>query len=971
MEARTQKPTQQESTIVERVARIVSNVRGAKADYASLATELEPAIPFDIFGVVLLRHDREAVRVTVCQRLATTWVAHYHQHPIKDSRIEQLLNLASSPPDAASSTCEPAEAELSIRVTNYPEGLDGPPVRSGDALSGYHQLHSTLIAPLIIDGRLLGTLELGSIALNTYRDETLQRLIAGVAQVLAAAIEGAQVGGSVEIQDRQRQALKAVSSALTSRVDLATILHSIVNGIARSLNVASAIVMLDQREGGLSLASQSGMNPSTLSKIVSRKVMLSEQSIIGMTLRRRQPYVSQDIQTDERFPASRNLSLELGLHSIFCHPLATGTTVYGVLLLCSAESGGFTPLKADILSLFASQATIAIHNGMLLESAHQRSHFQETIEQLERAYQQGTVHSETSLQHEQELFKQVREASEQTFGVSLSSLMRFISDHLLTRNERNLHNALFQAAVEDGHEGEMSSDGSAFAGENRGERGIGALANVAFPVAEQRVQQWNETLEHALQSDEATPEKGIALLTRTAEEALARADVLSELSRLLTHLQQSTGHIQDAWFAIDLSGNCFSMNAAAETFCNIRVGTSATFSLQDIFAELLPRVRNSDEVSAYLQSFLAPDLQSNQATDCHCVLAIEPVRGRRRQKDARSEALLAGVFSDFRIEDVNEVDTFIPELEDISLQLNSAPSDHHYQMKRYPLLNRDGQLAAYALQIHDITEQVRDEKNKSALLSSVSHDLRTPLTTIKAAVTGLMQDDVLWEPQVRQEILREVDVETDHMTDLVDALVEMSRIEMGALSLEKEWCDVSEVVYGVLARLERVLANYTLKPIIQPQLPLIYGDHVQLGKVFYRLLENAAYHSPPGAEIIVQLAAIETRSSPELAPASMLEVRVIDQGSGVPEAEREHIFKSFYSLSPLGSGLGLAICKGIVEAHHGRIWVEPAAQGGSCFIITLPFSPYRSHLSEARSSHVSPASSPASIAQEASPEELR
>src|SRR5881392_4504000 len=91
MEAKTQTPTLEESTIVERVARIVSSIRGTKADYTYLAAELEPAIPFDVFGIVLLRHDREAVRVVVCTQEADGWIAHYHQHPLKDSMVENIL----------------------------------------------------------------------------------------------------------------------------------------------------------------------------------------------------------------------------------------------------------------------------------------------------------------------------------------------------------------------------------------------------------------------------------------------------------------------------------------------------------------------------------------------------------------------------------------------------------------------------------------------------------------------------------------------------------------------------------------------------------------------------------------------------------------------------------------------------------------------------------------------------------------
>src|SRR5579859_2506093 len=147
METRTQAPTQEQSAIVERVARIVSRVRGTKPDYARLAAELEPAIPFDVFGIVLLRHDREAVRVTVCTRDANAWVADYHQHPLKDSMVEHILQkreAARSQEDADTATIElrvatdsPATSEVAaMEIRRYPNGLDGPPAQSGDALSG-------------------------------------------------------------------------------------------------------------------------------------------------------------------------------------------------------------------------------------------------------------------------------------------------------------------------------------------------------------------------------------------------------------------------------------------------------------------------------------------------------------------------------------------------------------------------------------------------------------------------------------------------------------------------------------------------------------------------------------------------------------------------------------------------------------------------------------------------------------------
>ncbi|MDQ6661202.1 MAG: GAF domain-containing protein, partial [Chloroflexota bacterium] len=418
----THPPSLEESNIVERVARIVSTLHGKKPDYAQLAAELAPAVPFDVFGVVLLRHDRVAVRVTACIREAGSWRTLYHQHPLEDSKVADLLHRLSTS----------AKNDPLLFVENYLDGLDGPPAVTGDVLNGYPHLRATFIAPLLIGERMLGTLELGSTLCNAYDDPTLQRLIAAVVRVLAAAIESAQVGGSAEIQDRQRQVLKEVSSALNSNMDLSSIFRQIVDGIANALNVASAIVTIGLREARtLHVEAQSGLDAQKLSRLVEDVSALSEKAIIGCTLQRRQPALSQDIASDVQFPLSRAFATELNIHSISSYPLANDTRVYGALLLFSPEPGGFTPLKGEILSLFANQATIAIHNATLLEAAQQRSRFQEMIEQLEQAYTHDV--------DEQEMLEQVRKEVEATFGVRLSSILRFISAHLLTQNERNVY----------------------------------------------------------------------------------------------------------------------------------------------------------------------------------------------------------------------------------------------------------------------------------------------------------------------------------------------------------------------------------------------------------------------------------------------------------------------------------------------------------------------------------------------------
>jgi K+-sensing histidine kinase KdpD len=893
METRTHTSIQEESAIVERVARIVSSVRGTKSDYTRLAAELEQAIPFDIFGIVLLRHDRQAVRVTVCQRNeADQWAASYHQHPLSGSMLEQVLR---SP---------------RLMVNNYPEGLDGPPAISGDALTGSPQLHATLIAPLMVEDRVLGTLELGSSVSDTYTDETLQRLVRAVVGVLATAIESVQLGGSAAIQDRQRQVLKDVTSALTSKIDLSTILQQIVVGIANSLNVAAVIMVLDRDQERLSLQAQSGMDSVALENVFSH-LLVDDNSIICQTLQRRQPLVTQDIATDERFPESRVFFTELGIHSIFSYPLVTGTTVFGVLLFCSPEPGGFTPLKADIFSLFASQATVAIHNGMLLESAHRRSRFQEAIEQLEKAH---VLHVSTALkvddesasspedtrqalekleQDELELLAYVREETRRTFGVSFTSLLRFISDHLLTQDERNLQAMLYN------YQSEATLDAS----------NLSPISSLLAQLPPER------SLVRRASGQSETFADTLSLLTQMAETALVRTGIVGELSRLIMQLKVSTNSVKDAWFVVDLNGVCVYMNPAAEALCETRLEDVAVAypsafqgqsvaqkngtTIDRIFATLSSRIRNVDDVQRYLQEFA----QDTYYREMRCILAVEPL-------------------------------PFLPEAvaRDRAARLESAPSDYHYQLIRHPLCNQDGFLIANALQVCDVTEQVRDEKNRSALLSSVSHDLRTPLTTIKAAVTGLLQTDVAWDEEDRQGMLEDIDAEADHLTILVNALVELSRIEMGALVLEKEWCDLVEVVDGTLEKMNRILAEHPVRIVAQPPLPLVYADHTQIERVFYHLLANAANHSPAASEILVKLDASD----------GVLRACVIDRGRSIPAHERERLFKSFYSLRSYGNGLGLAICKGIVEAHQGHIWAEAAdntalpEHAGTCFVFTLP-----------------------------------
>jgi two-component system sensor histidine kinase KdpD len=222
------------------------------------------------------------------------------------------------------------------------------------------------------------------------------------------------------------------------------------------------------------------------------------------------------------------------------------------------------------------------------------------------------------------------------------------------------------------------------------------------------------------------------------------------------------------------------------------------------------------------------------------------------------------------------------------------------------------------------------DRLKSSLLSSVSHEFRTPLATIKAATTSLLSDEVPWESEDRKELLSAVDEETDYLNYLVGNLLDMSRIEAGALKPRRQWNILSEIVNGVVIRMHRVLRDYRLEIDIPDDLPLVPVDYIQMEQVFMNLFHNSAKYASAGSTIQVSAARRDGGS---------LIVLVKNEGPQVEDDHLERIFDKFYRVTEpekvSGTGLGLSICKGVIEAHGGKIWAENLPQGFA-FIFTLP-----------------------------------
>ena len=219
------------------------------------------------------------------------------------------------------------------------------------------------------------------------------------------------------------------------------------------------------------------------------------------------------------------------------------------------------------------------------------------------------------------------------------------------------------------------------------------------------------------------------------------------------------------------------------------------------------------------------------------------------------------------------------------------------------------------------------EKLRNALLSSLSHDLRTPLGSVEGAASVLLREDALSAPQQR-DLATTILEESQRMTRLVGNLLDMVRVETGALHVQRDWHVIEEVIGEAVLRIEDRLGDRVLTTHIASGLPLVSFDDVLIQQVLVNLLENALRHTPAGSAIDVS-AEVKGRE---------LVVSVADRGPGIARHDAERIFEKFQrgDTSASGIGLGLSICWGIIRAHGGRIWVDPRDGGGAAFRFALP-----------------------------------
>jgi two-component system sensor histidine kinase KdpD len=233
---------------------------------------------------------------------------------------------------------------------------------------------------------------------------------------------------------------------------------------------------------------------------------------------------------------------------------------------------------------------------------------------------------------------------------------------------------------------------------------------------------------------------------------------------------------------------------------------------------------------------------------------------------------------------------------------------------------------------HDAQEaelRIESERLRNSLLSSVSHDLRTPLATITGAVSTILDAPTPLPAGTQHELLDSVREEADRLNRLVQNLLEMTRLESGALQVRAELHPPEEIIGAALGRVAGRLGDRRVTTKVPGDLPLVPMDDVLIEQVLVNLLDNALKYTPAGSPIEVIATATDENVTIEIA----------DHGPGLPPGDEERVFEKFYRGKPVGArgaGLGLAICRGIVRAHGGRIWAQNLPGGGVAFLFTLP-----------------------------------
>jgi PAS domain S-box-containing protein len=259
------------------------------------------------------------------------------------------------------------------------------------------------------------------------------------------------------------------------------------------------------------------------------------------------------------------------------------------------------------------------------------------------------------------------------------------------------------------------------------------------------------------------------------------------------------------------------------------------------------------------------------------------------------------------------------------------------ELRHLKVLVGQATITLYNLELLKVEEASRHEAEraneiKTEFLAMISHELRTPLTSIVGFTTTLLADDVVWDANEQRDFFQTIQLEANRLQELIDHLLDLSRLEAGMLPISQKSHSLTEIIEDALPQLHVLTVGQSLTLQIPANLPPVYVDAKRIAQILVNLVRNASTYSPKGTEISISA----------IVRGGYVQVNVSDQGPGIPAAERKRVFQAFRrgqseeNGTTQGAGLGLAICKGLVEAHGGRIWIKKKSTPGATISLTIP-----------------------------------
>jgi PAS domain S-box-containing protein len=274
---------------------------------------------------------------------------------------------------------------------------------------------------------------------------------------------------------------------------------------------------------------------------------------------------------------------------------------------------------------------------------------------------------------------------------------------------------------------------------------------------------------------------------------------------------------------------------------------------------------------------------------------------------------------------------------------------NHTELRNLKVLINQLTITIFNLKLLDDEEKSRQmaeraNEIKTEFLAMISHELRTPLTSIIGFTTTLLAENITWNPNEQRDFIETIHQETIRLQELIDHLLDLSRLDVGMLPVLKRPETLEKILDDANAQLQTLTEKHLLSIDLPDQLPLVHVDAKRIVQVLVNLVKNASAYAPEGTEINIKASVC----------GKFVQINVKDAGPGIPMGDRKNIFKAFMrgrgqeNSFPNGAGLGLAICKGLVEAHGGRIWIRNMNSPGTTFAFTIPLVSLPTHDSLAK-----------------------